>query len=99
MRGADELHVLRHDREEIVPPLVSELGPTVRDIARLGVIRHDLARVHGILHQCRADEHGRFPVRVRERSRACLVDAGEGGAARGRVQGDAVSGRWDLRRW
>jgi hypothetical protein len=97
--GRDELHEPRHEREEVVPSPVDHLGAAVRHVARLRVPRHDLARVHGILHERRADEHGRFPVGIREGGRARLLDAGEGGGGgTWRPQGNAVAGRRYLRR-
>ena len=53
------------------------------------MVRRDLARMHGILHERRAYEHGRA-VEVLERGLARPLDAGERGA--GHAQGDAVPG-------
>jgi hypothetical protein len=82
-RGGDELHELRHEEQDVVSSLVNDLSATVRYVARLRMCRHDLARVHGILHECRADEHGRFPVRIREWGLARPLDAGKGGGRKG----------------
>jgi hypothetical protein len=68
---------------------MNNLPAGVRHVARLLVLRHDLARVYGILHERRADEHGRFPVRIRERGLASRLGAREGGPWR--AQGNAVA--------
>ena len=94
VRGQDELHERRHERKEVVPSLVNDLPATVRHVAPR---RHDLARVHGPLHERRADEHGRPPVGIRERGLARPLDAREGGSRRC-AQGNAIAGRWYLRR-
>lgn len=88
-RGRDELHVLRHEWEEVVSPLVSDLAPAERHVTRTKIVRRDLARMHGILHERRAYEHGRA-VEVLERGLARPLDAGERGARH--AQGDAVPG-------
>ena len=96
VRGLDELHVLGYEREEVVPPVVPGLAPSVRHVAMvLRVVRRDLARVHGVFHERRTDEHARFPVGVREGSRARPLDAGERGT--GRAQRDAIPRRRYLR--
>lgn len=95
VRGLDELHVLRYEREEVVPPVVLELAPSVRHAAVVGLVRRDLARVHRVFHERRPDEHARCPVGVRERSLARPLDAGERGS--GHAQRDAIPGRRHLR--
>ena len=80
VRGQDELHERRHEGEEVVPPLVNHLPAAVRHVA---LPERDLARVDGILHDRGADEHGRFPVRIRERGLARPLDAGEGERTKG----------------
>jgi hypothetical protein len=88
-RGRDEFHVLRHEGEEVVSPLVNNLVPAERHVARMKMVRRDLARMHGILHERRAYEHGRA-VEVLERGLARPLDARERRA--GHAQGDAVPG-------
>jgi len=91
IRRWDELHQRRDEREEVVPSLVRDLPAAVRNTARLVLyLRHDLARVYGILHERRTDEHGRFTVGIRQWRLACSLDAGEGrrrGGGRGRGRG------------
>jgi hypothetical protein len=89
VRGRYELHECRHEGQEIVPSLVNNLSTAIRHVARLLVLRRDLARVYGILHERRAEEHGRFPVGIHERGLARPLDAREGGP--GRTQGNAVA--------
>jgi hypothetical protein len=98
VRGADKLHVLGHEREQVVPPLMHDLLPAIRHVARHRLLRRDLARVHRVLHQRGPDEHGRFPVRVRERGRARAVDVREGWGPGG-AQGDAVARGRRCRWW
>jgi len=96
-RGQDELHMLRHKREQVVPSIVNDLGPAVRHVARLRQFRRDLARVHRVLHERRADEYGRLAVRVRERRPARSLHSREGGCDfPERAQRDAVPRGWDL---
>jgi hypothetical protein len=79
IRGRDKLHERRHERQEVVTSLVSELTAAVRNAARPVLqARHDLARVHGILHDRGTDEHGRFTVRIREWRLARSLNTGEG---------------------
>jgi hypothetical protein len=88
-RGRNELHVLRHEGEEVVSPLVLDLVPAERHVTRMKMARRDFARMHGILHERRAYEHGRA-VEVLERGLARPLDARERGA--GHAQRDAVPG-------
>ncbi len=88
VRCRDELHVLRHKGEQVVPPAVQDLLPAVRHVTVVNLVRRDLARVHGILHDGGADEHGRLAVGVRAGGLARPLDAGERGPGEG--QGDAV---------
>src|SRR6266702_2831879 len=94
-RGQDELHQLRDEWEEVVSSAMFSLAPAKRHTAWRGQFGRDFARVHRtVLHDRRAEEHGRFAVRVREWSLARLVDAREGLSRR--AQGYSVSGRWHL---
>jgi len=77
--GLDEFHVLRYEREQVVPSLVMDLLPAVRHEARPRVVRRDLARVYRVLHDRRSDEHRRLAVRVREGRLARTLHAREGG--------------------
>ena len=89
VRGRYELHERRHEGQEVVSSLMNNLLAAVRHVARLLVLRRNLARVYGILHERRADEHGRFPVGIRERGLARPLDTREGGPWR--PQGNAVA--------
>ena len=99
IRGRNKLHERRHKRQQVVTTLVSDLTTAIRNAARLVLhARHDLARVHRILHERRADEHGRSAICIREWRVARSLDAGEGeGRGRrtggGHPQGNAVAGR------
>ena len=91
IRGRDKLHERRHERQEVVTSLVNDLATAIRNAARLILhIRHDLARVHRILHERRTDKHGRFTVRIREWRLARSPDAREGERRGG---GAAAAGR------
>ena len=94
VRGRDELHVLRHEREQVEPALVRDLSAAVGHAAWQLEVRRDLARVHRELHERRAEEHEVSAVGLPERGLACLVRAWEGGARR--AQRDAVPGRRHL---
>ncbi len=91
VRGEDELHQLRDEREEVVSTAVFVLSAAVRDAAGHRQGGGDLARMHRALHDRRAEEHGRLAVRVRERRRARPLDARERFPGSG--QGYSVSGR------
>ena len=93
MRGRDELHLLRHEREEVVSSLMLDLATCKRHVARVGQARRDLTWVHSLaaLHNRRTDEHGRLAVPVHERCLARLVQAWEGLARR--AQGHSVPRR------
>lgn len=99
MRGKDELHLLRHEREEVVSSAMFELAPCKRHAAGRGQARRDLARVYTLaaLHNCRAEENGRLAVRVHERCLARLVETWEGLARR--AQGHPVPRRRYLALW
>jgi hypothetical protein len=99
VRSLDELHVLGYEREEVVPPVVHDLAPSVRHVtmvALLGVVRRDLARVNRVFHERRTDENTRFPADVREGSRARPLDAGER-TGHAHAQRDAIPRRRYLR--
>jgi hypothetical protein len=46
IRGGDELHQLRHEREEVVSSAMMALAASKRHAARHEQARHDLARVY-----------------------------------------------------
>src|SRR5579863_1793033 len=68
MRGWNELHALRHEGEDVVPPLVDNLLPAAPHVAWMCMARRYPARMHGIFHERRAYEHGRA-IGARERDR------------------------------
>jgi hypothetical protein len=80
VRGRDKLHERGHKGEEVVSSVVNDLFATDPHVA---LLPHDLARVHGVRPDRRADEHGGFPVGIYERSLARPVDPGERGRRNG----------------
>jgi len=92
----NELHALRHEGQQIVPAVVRVLLAPVRHTTsrRQRKVRRNLARVHGILHERRADEHGRATVAIREWGSARLVETWELGSLR--AQRNAEPGKWHL---
>ena len=72
MRGRDELHLLRHEQEEVVSSLMLDLATCKRHVARVGQARRDLAWVHSLaaLHNRRAADPGRL---IPESRRAPLL--------------------------
>jgi hypothetical protein len=78
VRGWDELHECRYEREKVVPSLMIDLPSAVRNTARLALYgRCDLARMHGIMHERRTEKHGRFTIGIREWRLARPFDTGE----------------------
>jgi len=75
-RSLYEFHVLRYEGEEVVSPFEFDFYPPVPYEAHIVICRRNLARMHGILQERRANEYGPA-THVPERGCARTLDAWE----------------------
>ena len=88
--GRHPLHRLLVERQEVVPPVVLGLGATIGDAAGRDEHGPDLARVHRVVEDGRAEEDGVAAVAV---VAGRVFGVGRGGKWRGGAECDAVAGR------